>query len=291
MADNYLERRMEDYLSGKLRGQLKVKSKKKSSSKTDSIIEQTKTNSVNRSAKIESLTCTEKNEEIRIESLSYNLSGVGAFVAVPVREIISEEEMCGIIKNLATIPVQTHSVDVAIVENQDDVYEADALVTFKKDLAIGVKTADCVPLVIYCPDVKGIAAVHAGWRGTLNGIVDRTVDLLIEKGASPECMVVFFGPSISKDVYEVDRELADKFIEAGFSDYVSSGEAGAGNPHVDLQGINKERLTRRGVFREDIILHHGCTYSAVSHDGKSLYPSYRRTGGSPARLLTAIYLK
>lgn len=61
MADNYLERRMEDYLSGKLRGQLKVKSKKKSSSKTDSIIEQTKTNSVNRSAKIESLTCTEKN--------------------------------------------------------------------------------------------------------------------------------------------------------------------------------------------------------------------------------------
>lgn len=191
----------------------------------------------------------------------------------------------------ALLPEQTHSLNVGIAEHRYDYFpDTDALVTFKQDLPIGVVTADCVPILVYAPDVEGVAAIHAGWKGTLGGIVDNALDVLEEHGASPAEMIVAFGPSISKAMYEVDETLADKFREAGFGDHVSYPNGKIKKPHIDLQGVNIERLLRRGVKGENILPNADCTYSTVTADGLPLYQSHRRSNGDPGRNLTLISL-
>lgn len=191
----------------------------------------------------------------------------------------------------ALLPIQTHSINVAVAESWGQIFpDTDALVTFKHNLPIGVVTADCVPIMIYAPDVEGIAIIHAGWRGTLFGVVDKTVDTLMGHGANTSNMIVTFGPSISKEMYEVDEALAEKFREAGFGDYVSYFETEKGKPHIDLQAINRERFLRRGVRLEKIVTNPDCTYSTVDAYGKPLYESHRRSKGAPGRNLTLITL-
>lgn len=164
--------------------------------------------------------------------------------------------------------------------------DTDGVVTFERGLPIGVVTADCVPILVYMPDIRAVAALHAGWKGTLNGIVDSLFDLL--DNADPAKMKVFFGPSISMERYEVDEELARRFIDAGFGDFVAAPTV---KPHIDLQGVNVERFLRRGVRPENIHKHPGCTFASRNAQGQPLYPSHRRSGGAPGRLLTCITLR
>lgn len=194
-------------------------------------------------------------------------------------------------KMWAIIPEQTHSCNVAIADGFCRYYpDTDALITFKRDVPIGIKTADCVPILVYAPDKHGIGAIHAGWKGTLGGIVDNVMDLLEENGVDLAQLKVSFGPSICKEVYEVDKGLAENFGEVGFSDYISFPNGPKEKPHIDLQGVNMERFMRRGVKPENIKLNDGCSYSSKMEDGTPMYPSYRRSGGSPARMLTSIML-
>ena len=201
------------------------------------------------------------------------------------------KDLMWLYKMWATIPEQTHSCNVAIVDGFCRYYpDTDALITFERDVPIGVKTADCVPILVYAPDKQGIAAIHAGWKGTIGGIVDNVMDALVEKDVDPAQLRVAFGPSICKDVYEVSKELADSFIKAGFEAYISFPNGPEEKPHIDLQGINMERFLRRGVKAENIKLHDGCSYSSKMNDGCPLYASHRRSGGAPARMLTSIML-
>lgn len=201
------------------------------------------------------------------------------------------KDLMWLYKIWATIPDQTHSCNVAITDGHCRYFpDTDAIITFERDVPIGVKTADCVPILVYAPDKEGIAAIHAGWKGTIGGIVDNVMDLLEKKGADPAQLKIAFGPSISKDVYEVSQELADSFIEAGFGTYVSSPNEQQEKPHIDLQGVNMERFLRRGVKPENIKLHEGCSYSSKMKDGSPMYASHRRSGGAPARMLTCIML-
>ncbi len=201
------------------------------------------------------------------------------------------KDLIGLYKMWARIPEQTHSCNVAIATRYNRFYEdTDALITFERDVPIGIKTADCVPILVYAPDKQGIAAIHAGWKGTLGGIVDNVMDILEEKGVDPAQLKVAFGPSISKEVYEVSKDLAESFIDAGFGDYVSLHYGQGEKPHIDLQGVNMERFLRRGVRRENISLHSGCSYSSRLADGSPRYASHRRSGGAPARMLTCIML-
>lgn len=200
-------------------------------------------------------------------------------------------DMRGLYKIYALMPEQTHSLNVGIAEHRYDYFpDTDALVTFKRDLPIGVVTADCVPILVYAPDVEGIAAIHAGWKGTLGGIVDNALDVLEAHCASPAEMTVAFGPSISREMYEVDETLADKFRESGFGAFVSYPNGEGEKPHIDLQGVNRERLLRHGVKDDNILPNLDCTYSAVNADGQPLYQSHRRSNGAPGRNLTLISL-
>lgn len=202
-------------------------------------------------------------------------------------EVADAAAVRGVYSDVAFMGRQVHSVAVAeIASAEDPVPEADALVTFRDGLTVGVLTADCVPILLYAPDLRGVAAVHAGWKGTLGGIVGETVSYLMECGAAPEKMVAAFGPSIGVGVYEVSPEVGEMFADAGFSSCVVM----AGRPHIDLQRVNRERMLRLGLLPDHIRLHPGCTFTSLSPDCLPLYPSHRRSGGAPARLLTAIRL-
>ncbi|MDE5811445.1 MAG: peptidoglycan editing factor PgeF [Muribaculaceae bacterium] len=225
-----------------------------------------------------------------IELLMGDEAGCAAAVWAPG----SEEELQAVdlmAKRGGVLPVQTHSTNVAVVtEPGGRPDDTDAVITRVPGLVIGVLTADCVPMVVYAPDIRAVAAIHAGWRGTLNGIIDNVVDKLAEMGADPKQMKVAFGPSISRESYEVDFDLAQKFAEAGFGDCVYYLDEKNGKPHIDLQQVNTIRFTRRGVRGDNIAKHVGCTFASVDADGKPLYFSHRRSHGAPARNLTAISL-
>lgn len=191
----------------------------------------------------------------------------------------------------AIIPKQTHSCNVAVADRYKRYFDdTDALLTFEQDVPVGVKTADCVPILIYAADVQCVGAIHAGWKGTLGGIVDGVMDILEEEDADFSRLKVAFGPSISKKVYEVDQGLAERFRNAGFEEYISYPDGYEEKPHIDLQGVNMERFLRRGVRRENVSLHSGCSFGSRNVDGTPMYASHRRSGGSPARMLTCIMM-
>ncbi len=189
------------------------------------------------------------------------------------------------------LPVQTHSLNVAEVTGPDDCFpETDALFTRLKNVAVGVRTADCVPIVMYATDIEAVAAVHAGWKGSLGGIAGTTVDRLVEAGADPGNIKVFFGCSICKDCYEVDQDLADKFISAGFGECVFQPD-GASKPHIDLQGVNVRRLLGKGIKESNIVTNPDCTLETKDCRGNHAYHSWRRTPGVTERNITAIMLE
>ncbi|MDE6010245.1 MAG: polyphenol oxidase family protein [Muribaculaceae bacterium] len=233
----------------------------------------------------------ESKEIVRKEMLKCLDGEFRAVLLVPEAGTVEPEMAVRALRNRAVVPCQTHSLDVVVVDDSvAPVPQADAVVTFRSGMPVGVLTADCVPILLYAPDIRAVAAVHAGWRGTLGGIIDSTLDLLEEHGASPEKIQVVFGPSISEDDYEVSHELADTFKQAGFGDCVSWPVGEEGRPYIDLQGVNLQRLLRRGIQEVNITPSTASTFSSTDDTGQPLYPSHRRSGGSPLRLLTVIEL-
>lgn len=149
--------------------------------------------------------------------------------------------------------------------------EADAIVTNKPGLAIGVLTADCAPVLLCDGEAGVVGAAHAGWRGALAGIVEATVKAMAKLGAKPERITAVIGPAISQKAYEVGAEFMQQFLsEAPDSAGFFVTDEGTGEPHFDLPAYVAERLARAGVGTiDDLGL---CTYCEESR----LF-SYRRS--------------
>lgn len=185
---------------------------------------------------------------------------------------------------LLAMPCQTHSSNIGEIKESSEIFpETDGLITFNPDISVGVRTADCVPLLFYASDIKAVAAVHAGWRGTIAGIGIKTVDMLVEKGASPENIHIFISAAICGDCYEVSEELEEEFRKAGYSEGISCR-------HLDLKTINREALMKAGIPEANITVSDFCTRHTKGKDGEYLFPSWRRTPGTKERLISAICL-
>lgn len=175
-------------------------------------------------------------------------------------------------------PVQTHSCNTVVIyrdgaiPNLDD---TDAIICLRPDITIGVRTADCVPVLIHCPDLGAVAAIHAGWKGTLGGIVANALQRLRGLGADLSKAEVAFGPSICGACYEVSPEMAEDFAAAGYADCLIS------HRHLDLEAANTRRLLAAGIPPDRIHPKRCCTYES------SVLPSWRRAP-SEQRLLTWI---
>jgi hypothetical protein len=169
---------------------------------------------------------------------------------------------------------QHHSADVVIVDSpwaDAERPKADAMVTSKQGLAIGVLTADCGP-VLLCDPVGGIiGAAHAGWKGALHGILENTVTAMEKIGGNRDHIVAAIGPTISQRNYEVGPEFLRQFatVEADAEKWFIPS-AKPSHFRFDLPGYIGSRLGRAGV-RTIVALPH-CTYAEEER-----YFSYRRT--------------
>ena len=160
-------------------------------------------------------------------------------------------------------PYQVHGTDAVVVEEPwapGMGPKADALVTRRPGIAIGVGTADCGPVLFADKEAQVVAAAHAGWKGALAGILESTVGVMERLGASRSRIVAVLGPTISAAAYEVGPEFAPRFTEADPQNdrYFTPSER-AGHAHFDLPAYIVARLERAGIARaESLGL---CTYS------------------------------
>lgn len=182
-------------------------------------------------------------------------------------------------------PHQTHTVNVRVVDDRsttrEDLNDVDALITALPDYAIGVRTADCVPVLLYDEVQRVCAAIHAGWRGTVGHISQATIALMQQTfGTLPEHLHAVIGPSIGPDSFQVGEEVVEAFHEAGFPMPLIHTERGPrvagsmqGGHHIDLWAANHWLLTQCGVPLEHIQVAGVCTYENASrfysarHDG------------------------
>lgn len=196
--------------------------------------------------------------------------------------------------SLATV-WQVHGHTIKSVASQDDVRNseerADALMSDLDDILVGVKTADCVPVLIGDPKKEAFAAVHAGWRGTVQSIATKAVKKLTETFRSdPSDLICAIGPAASGRNYEIGKEVIEAFgnnLGADSKKYFSTTREG--HALVDLQLANRDHLISSGVVAENIFTAPFCTM-----ERPDLFFSYRLEKikyGKTGRLLSVIGLK
>ncbi|MCL4199804.1 peptidoglycan editing factor PgeF [Patescibacteria group bacterium] len=154
---------------------------------------------------------------------------------------------------------QVHGNGIAHVDHvQPEVRAVDGLVTGKSGLVLGVKTADCVPLLLADPDARIVAAVHAGWRGTIAEIAMKAVAAMVAKGANPAAIRVSIGPHIGACCYSVSSDRAARFIEY-FGDQSGIVTKEGDGWYLDLGKANAHLLTKMGVHPDYIEINELCT--------------------------------
>jgi YfiH family protein len=183
---------------------------------------------------------------------------------------------------------QTHSDNIVIVNKhetkgwrsaKDAVEDCDALITKEKGMVLTILTADCVPILLYDPKKEVIAAVHAGWKGTKNKIVAKTVQKMQDEFACDAANIVAaIAPSIGKCCYEVGEDVAKHFFDT--KDAFSKN---ANKYMLDLPYINKYQLLEAKIKDENIEMSGICTSCEVHS-----YFSYRKEQGCSGRFMSMI---
>lgn len=145
---------------------------------------------------------------------------------------------------LATVH-QIHSAEVVIADEawpQEQRPRADAMVTDRPNLLLGILTADCAPVLFADHKAVVVGAAHAGWRGALAGVTDATIEAMESLGARRENIHAAVGPCIGQPSYEVDETFRERFVHAD-PDNTRFFVAGvAGKPHFDLEAYIVHRL-------------------------------------------------
>lgn len=147
---------------------------------------------------------------------------------------------------------QIHSPMAVIVEaaaSYGERPEADALVTNKAGLLLGVVTADCAPVLLADAEAGVIGAAHAGWRGAMAGVTDQAIAAMISLGAKVERIAAAVGPCIARSSYEVDHAFAERMLADDADNERFLAEGPSGKPHFDLEAYVVARLAAAGVRR------------------------------------------
>ena len=192
---------------------------------------------------------------------------------------------------LLTACWQIHSAEIRTVRDETDARcdteHCDALVTDKARLLLGVKTADCVPVILGDMRTGACAAVHAGWRGTVAAILPRTLERMAkEYGTQAIDVRAAIGPAAGACCYEVGAEV----VEAFQRDFPQSENlftpTRVGHARIDLQRANREQLLNAGVSQESIHTAPFCTICRT--DIFFSYRSEKKLYGRTGRLMAVI---
>lgn len=186
---------------------------------------------------------------------------------------------------------QVHGTDALVLDRPVEPGETfaggwDALVTNQRDVWLTVKTADCVPVLVHDPAQGVVAAIHAGWRGTVAGILPRTLTLMRERfGSEPASLRIGIGPSAGPCCYEVDEPVLERLCEE-FADWpLVVRETGPGAWLLDLRDVLRRQAQAMGLDDTSIRTVNACT---ICHP--ALFHSYRREGTARGTMVSGIVL-
>lgn len=200
---------------------------------------------------------------------------------------------------------QIHSDIIYKVDGRDagqgyyirqDLREGDGYITNSPDVVLGVKSADCVPILFECFEnthssekIIAVGAVHAGWRGSVKGIAPKCVRMLCEEyGTTPQNIRVAIGPCIHKCCFEVGEDFVSEFeIALGrelASEFIFPSKK-QGKFYCDLVALNKKLLTDAGVLPENIRVLDRCTCCEPE-----IFYSHRYSGGLRGTMLSLIWM-
>lgn len=181
---------------------------------------------------------------------------------------------------------QMHGEDLVEVKDKNlkEAGEADGMVTSEKDIYLAVLTADCVPLLFVAPKQRVVAAVHAGWRGTMAGIAEKTARLLKTRyGVEPSELEVALGPSIGICCYEVKDDVAGPLMKRWGKLTTPSIAVRDGKSFINLRRLNRDILRAAGVPGNQLFQVGPCT-SCTPED----FFSYRRERSETGRQMSFV---
>lgn len=186
----------------------------------------------------------------------------------------------GVFSEVVFLTEQVHGNEVLEAGNGQGFVQlgkGDALITDKQGVVLVIKTADCVPVLLYDPIKRVVASIHSGWKGTAKNIIAATVQVMTARyGTQTQDLVVSFGPSVCAKHYDVTRVEDDRvaLFTAQFGDdptiIVRSGQ----NVALDIAAACKRQCLELGVQACNIETAGICTFEVDS------WPSYRRVGNS-----------
>lgn len=182
---------------------------------------------------------------------------------------------------------QVHGCGVAQVgaDRVPNSTEADALITDQPGTLLTVVTADCISLLVAHRSGRCVAAVHAGWRGVVAGVIQAALARLCEAyDITAADLVAAIGPCIGPEHFEVGQEVVDQFNDAGLSDAVIHQQGR--KPHIDLTAAATAQLRSAGLPTASIDHGDWCTYR-----DSQLFHSYRRDGDRAGRMAAMIAVK
>ena len=163
--------------------------------------------------------------------------------------------------------------------------EGDALITDKPGILVGVRTADCVPLLAYDPRHKAVAAIHAGWKGILVGIIESSLQAMKKEfHTDPSSLIVAVGATLCPGCFEIGPEVAQDFFKK-FGDRLTITPSEGGKSFIDLKKACELILTDAGVLVQNIEFYLPCNKCR-----ENLFFSFRR-GDENDRQLSFIGLK
>ena len=205
--------------------------------------------------------------------------GVTAFFSgkVPGSDIDEIATFAGVSKTQIYLPVQKHTDKVLILDSSLEPKIADAVVTGRKDILIGVQVADCVPLLLYDKEMHVAGVVHAGWRGTALSILKKTLDVMTRRFlCEPKNIIMAIGPSIRGCCYTVGPEVTEAVTHAtGRGSYTW---VKAGKHCIDLALANRRQALSANMSESHIWMSDECTFCNPER-----YFSFRYAKGTAGR--------
>jgi YfiH family protein len=212
--------------------------------------------------------------------------GLGLEVGVPRRGIAGAASSSWTLSVKQVHGTEALVVDRALADTDRFAGGWDALVTDQPGIMVAVRTADCVPILMHDPRRRVVAAVHAGWRGAVAGIVPKTLALLQSRfGSHLGHIRISIGPSAGVCCYEVDEPVIDRLCH-GFADWKKVVRTRAdGRTHLDLKALVKEQALALGAHPKSVSTVNLCT---ICHE--DLFFSYRREGKVNGTMVSAVGL-
>ncbi|MFT3742628.1 MAG: peptidoglycan editing factor PgeF [Gammaproteobacteria bacterium] len=210
---------------------------------------------------------------------SFNLSGRENDPAVPANRELLKQQL-----GYTLDPIwisQVHGTQAVLAEeNRQTSPEADAVYTRTTGLPALILTADCLPVLICNKEGSEVAAIHAGWKGLLAGVIEATI---MKLQSSPDQLMAWLGPAIGPQYFEVGPEVRDAFVQKSAESAAAFAPYNSGRWLADIYQLARQRLAQCRVAR--VYGGEYCTYA----DSEKFY-SFRRDQGVTGRMASLIWI-